>query len=165
MCLRFRRSDNVVRESLRCQETPTQMSMPFDIVSHQGVGEIKFGQSPSEVRGLLEPPFRSFKRTPASAYPCDYFESLALFVYYGENGAEAIEFAAPAKVFFQHIDLLQLNFSDLTTQLRKEDAALTVEDDGCTSTKLGIGAYAPQAGKDPASKPESIIVFAKGYYD
>jgi hypothetical protein len=141
------------------------MSMPFNIVSYQGAGGIRFGLSPTEVRDHLQSPFSSFKRTSASAYPCDHFESLRLFVYYGERGVEAIEFATPAKAFFQDVDLLQLNLSDLTALLRKEDPALVVEDDGCTSVKLGIGAYAPQAGKSPAAQPESIIVFAKGYYD
>jgi hypothetical protein len=141
------------------------VTMTFNIVSHQGAGGIQFGHSREKVRQHLQAPFESFKRTPESLRPCDYFESLNLFVYYGENGAEAIELAPPAAVSFQGKNLLQLSFADLTKHLSKEDKELDVDDDGCTSLKLGIGAYAPEAKDNPAAKSESIIVFAKGYYD
>lgn len=139
--------------------------MKFQIVSHQSVGEIRFGQSPDEVRAVLQSPCRSLRRTPASIYPCDYFADLQIFVNYGDGGAEAVELAGPAEAIFQGRDLLKLNFRDLSTHLLNEDADLVVEDDGCTSVKLGIGAYAPHATKNPMAKPESIIVFAEGYYD
>lgn len=139
--------------------------MTFAIVSHQGVGDVRFGQSPEEVRAVLNSSFKSFKRTPASVHPCDHFTDLHVFVYYGDNGAEAVELAEPAKPVFQGLNLLQLSFADLTRRLLNEDPNLSVEDDGCTSIRLGIGAYAPHAAKDPMAKPESVIAFERGYYD
>jgi len=139
--------------------------MTFEILPHEGVGDIRFGHSPEEVHNVLKTPHRSFKRTPASSYPSDYFENLQLFVYYGVSGAEAIELASPAAALFQNVDLLRLSFAELTTLLSKVDTSLVIEGDGCTSKHLGIGAYAPQALSDPEAKPESVIIFAKGYYD
>jgi hypothetical protein len=140
--------------------------MKFEIVPYQKVGPIRFGMSYLEVRKSVWEPFESFKRTPKSVHPCDYFPSCQMFVYYTKNGiAEAVEFAEPAEVFLHDHNLLGLGFSELIEVLSKEDERLDIEADGFTSKGLGIGAYAPEAENDPTKPPESIIVFARGYYD
>lgn len=138
--------------------------MNFEIICHKGLGELRFGHSPEKVRSILKSPFESFNRAGDSE-PCDHFTDLHLFVYYGENGVEAMEMAKPAKAMLEGIDLLHLGFNKLTKWLRSKDSTLVIEDDGCTSTKFGIGTYAPHAVERPDLTPESVIVFAKGYYD
>ncbi len=91
--------------------------------------------------------------------------SLGVFVYYKTPGeAEAVEFTIPARLMFEGIDLLGLPFDELTSLLQKRDQNLEVEPDGLTSYELCIGAYAPSVEEEPTAKPESIIVFEKGYF-
>ncbi|MGR5280809.1 ABC transporter ATP-binding protein [Photobacterium damselae subsp. damselae] len=140
--------------------------MYFLITSFAGAGSLKFGMTPDEVRSLLGANFKSFKRMPNSEFPCDYFESLGVFVYYKLPGVvEAIEFADPAAPEYENNNLLKLSFDDLKKILLGKDKKLEVESDSLTSHSLGIGVYAPDADEDPSLPVESIIVFEKDYYD
>ncbi|MGI0120189.1 hypothetical protein [Zooshikella sp. RANM57] len=140
--------------------------MSLIVKPNVGVGSIDFGMTPDEVRNILGVHYKSFKRTPSAAFPCDYFESLGIFVYYKQPGkVEALEFAEPSTPLFENISLLTLSFINLKSLLLKHDKNLEVDEDSLTSFKLGVGAYAPEAAEQPESKIESIIVFEKGYYD
>jgi hypothetical protein len=121
---------------------------------------------PADVRNILGVSFKSFKRTPASEFPCDYFESLGVFVYYKQYGiVEAIEFALPAEPVFESTNLLSLSFKELKRWLKIKDSKLEVDVDSLTSNALGIGAYAPNAEEDPDLPVESVILFEHGYYN
>lgn len=140
--------------------------MIFTIKPNIGVNDLKFGMSPSEVRAMLRDEYKSFKRNPLSEYPCDHFPSLSLFVYYKASGkVEAMEFAKPAEVFFDDVNLFQLSFYELNKLLGNFESNLNVESDGLTAHELGIGAYNPFATEEPMATPESIIAFEKGYYE
>ena len=144
--------------------------MQFEIHSHEGAGPIRFGMSPAEVRAVLGSPFRSFKRASECEHPCDSFRELACFVYYDASGkAEAVEFASPAEPMLDGVNLLALSFSDLVAQLSATDPDLIIDRfvkiDGLTSLALGVGAYTPGAEEIPSEPIESVIVFARGYYD
>jgi hypothetical protein len=140
--------------------------MRFEIYSHEGAGPIRFGMTPSDVRAAIGAAYESFKRTPQSAHPCDYFPDLQCFVYYNRNGkAEAAEFAEPGEPTLGGVNLLSLGFADLVARVTVSDPNVSVEGDGFTSLHLGIGAYAPSAEDEPTAPPESVIVFARGYYD
>lgn len=139
--------------------------MSFLISTFVGAGSINFGMSPIEVRALLGGSFKSFKRTPNAEYPCDYYESLGVFVYYKLPGVvEAVEFAEPADPEFDGRSLFKLSFDDLKAMLLGKDKSLEIESDSLTSYKLGIGAYAPDADEDSSLPAESIIAFEDGYY-
>ncbi|PHR97585.1 MAG: ABC transporter ATP-binding protein [Blastopirellula sp.] len=141
--------------------------MEFLIKPYEGVGDVQFGMSVTQVRSFLGSEFESFNRTSESAHPCDYFELIGFFVYYTESGeVEAIEFCSKAVVEFEQKKLFDLSFSELTDLLHKFDQEVEIECDGLTSYQLGIGAYAPLLDEEgTACKPESIIVFERGYYD
>lgn len=47
----------------------------------------------------------------------------------------------------------------------EHDSDIEETDDGLTSYKLGIGIYAPDVDEKPSLTPESVIAFAKDYYD
>lgn len=139
--------------------------MIFLIKPGEGVGPVEFGMSPEEARYALGEGWVSFKRTPVSEYPCDYFESLGVFVYYTASAqVEAVEFTDSAEVMYEGVNLLQMPFDKLKDLLQKKERGLEVEVDGITAYDLGIGVYAPLAAEEPATKSTSIIVFEKGYY-
>jgi len=140
--------------------------MKFNIKSYSSAGPIKFGMRQSEVRDLLGTNYKSFKRTPASEYPCDYFKSLGVFVYYKNPGVvEAIEFAVPAEPIFESENLLNLSYEDLLVFFQMKDANLEIEPDSLISFLFGISAYTPNADENPQLPAESIIAFGNGYYD
>jgi hypothetical protein len=140
--------------------------MEFEVVLHHGVGPITFGMGPNFAREAMRVPFTSFNRTSQSAYPCDYFESAGCFVYYDANGTvEAVELANPARVILEGRNLLDESFGKLADFVLARDTDASLETDGITSVKLGLGAYAPLASEDPGSPSESVIIFRRGYYD
>jgi hypothetical protein len=121
---------------------------------------------PSAVREALGAVCESFKRTPQSDHPCDYFPKLHCFVYYDKSGkAEAAELVPPAEPTLGGINLLGLGFAELVERIRIQDAKVAIEPDGFTSLELGVGCYAPSAEEDPENQPDSVIVFKRGYYD
>lgn len=138
----------------------------MQIIGHEGVGPIRFGMSPEDVRTVLGAEFESFKRTPSSVHPCDHFFRYECFVYYDAQGlVEAVEFAEPATPMLDDLNLLGVSFMSLVERIRQADPDLSVESDGFTSLWLGIGGWAPAAEEKPDEHLDSIIVFARGYYD
>ena len=131
-----------------------------------GVGPIRFGMSPDEVRVTLGAEFESFKRTPASDYLCDHFHELGCFVYYdGERLVEAVELAEPAKPTLDGINLLSASFKNVIENIKRIDPDVSAESDGFTSLRLGLGGWAPSAEDEPDDALKSIVVFSEGYYD
>ncbi|MCR6503071.1 hypothetical protein MUO32_29055 [Shinella sp. CPCC 101442] len=139
----------------------------MDIHSHEGAGPIRFGMAREEVLHLLAAEADSFKRNPTDVHPCDHFISLGCFVYYADrNGLfEVIEFSAPAKPTLNGVDLLNVGFIDLLDIIRDADPQVSIDTEGFTSVRLGIGGWAPFLKSAPNSSVETIIVFAPGYYD
>ncbi len=134
----------------------------MQIIGYEGVGPIRFGMSRDDVRTALGADFESFKRSPSSIQPCDHFLQHECFVYYDANDeVEAVEFTKPATPMLDGLDLLSIDFTSLVQRIRQDDPDLSVENDGFTSLRLGIGGWAPGADDEP---PESIIVFTRGYY-
>lgn len=140
--------------------------MIFNIKECLGTNEVPFGMPINQVRQNLAVHFNSFKRTPASEFPCDFFETIGFFVYYKKPGiVNAIEFSLPSEPLFKGNNLFHCSFLDLKAFLLSLDADIEIEADSLTSYKLGIGAYAPEAEEEPTLPVESIIVFEQGYYD
>ncbi len=142
------------------------MIVNMDIRCHEGVGPIRFGMSPNEVRAALGVDFSSFKRSSKSIHPCDHFSELECFVYYdsADGVVDAVEFAAPAKPTLDGVMLLGMSFTDLLEKIGQADPDVAIESDGFTSLRLGIGGWAPAAEDRPDDPVESVIVFARGYY-
>jgi hypothetical protein len=150
-------------------ETATKVcgKMTSAIHAYVGVGPIRFGMKPSEVRAILGVQFESFRRSPTTIHPCDFFAKLGCFVYYDDTSGrvEAVEFAEPAQPTLNGVNLLGLGFTDLIEQIKKTDPEVTVESDGFISLSLGVGGWAPAAEDEPEAPPQSVIVFVRGYYD
>lgn len=140
--------------------------MVEEIVPLQGLEKIRFGTPIYLVREYFGVPYKTFKRTPAAAMPCDFFESRGIFAYYNASGLlEAFEFVKPARPHCLGVSLLEVSVGEITKTLLSNDPDLEQSDDGVTSYKFGIGIYAPDADENPNLPPESVIAFESGYYD
>lgn len=139
--------------------------MKWTIKPLRGVGDVEFGMKAEEARRAVGSPCESFRRGDEK-HPSDHFAELGLFAYYTPRGRlEALEMAAPATPTFDGENLLALPYDKLLKHVARHDPDLETDDAGFTAPNVGIGAYAPEAAEHPKKKPESIIVFRKGYYD
>lgn len=140
--------------------------MKYEIAPGRGINGIPFGMGMQGVRAALGAGFKSFKRTPDAAHPCDYFADAGLFANYDKTGRlEAIELASPAAPELYGMNLLGMGFEQAVKYLKSKDPQLEREADGAISLALGLSLYAPHAAKDPKMPAESVLVFAPGYYD
>ncbi|OGU24485.1 MAG: ABC transporter ATP-binding protein [Hydrogenophilales bacterium RIFOXYD1_FULL_62_11] len=140
--------------------------MNAEIKPLQGFEKLKFGTQIDLVRESLGVAYKTFKRTSSAEMPCDFFESLGIFTYYKTTGVlEAIEFVSPARPFYGGVSLLEAGVDEIIKTLMEHDSDIEETNDGLTSYKLGIGIYAPDADENPNLPPESVIAFAKDYYD
>ena len=140
--------------------------MEFHISPLKGIGQIKFGMSPGEVRNQVGSEPKSFKRTPQAAFPCDYFESEGVYFYYDGNGLlEAAEFAQPAQPTVENLSLLGVGFGEAVAALSRLDTQVETEADGAIAYQLGVSIYAALAKDDTSAPVESVMAFRPGYYD
>ncbi len=140
--------------------------MNFEMLPQQGVGKLRLGMGFLDVRALVRTEFKSFRRTPDATFSCDYFADVGVFANYDRSGhLEAIELASPATPQLYGINLIGMGFDAAVKFLKSKDPKLDQEADGAISLALGISLYAPHAAKDPKAPPESVLLFAAGYYD
>ncbi|MCL9782536.1 hypothetical protein M9194_13960 [Vibrio sp. S4M6] len=76
-----------------------------------------------------------------------------------------MEFTLNSGLEFNGRKLLEISYQEFERLMFGIDSDLEVEVDGCTSYKLGIGAYAPRKTDDPKSPAATVIIFGEGYYD
>ena len=116
------------------------------------INGIAFGTHREAVRVELGMPEKEFKKSKYSKNTTDDFGDFHVF-YDAEDNLEAIEIFA-GKVMIEGDVLFPGTFQSVL----EYDESFEKEDDGCISSKLGIGVYAP--GGDV----ESILIGCKGYY-
>lgn len=140
--------------------------MRFDIHPYEGAGELHFGMIKEEVRTLLGFDGVLFKRNFFEVGVTEQYESLGCFVIYNEQKTiEAFEFSSDANLVFQEKELFKLSPKELIIWIQEIDKNVSVESDGFTSLKLGIGGFVSTEITDREKKCfDSIIVFKKGYY-
>jgi hypothetical protein len=138
--------------------------MKFDIHPLKGLNELQFGMEPEIARSTLPGEFKSFKRTPKSVFPSDFFEDLGVFIYYKLPGyVEAMELSEPAQALFSGVNLLSVSYSDCRKIFLGVDAKTLPAEDSVTSYELGISVYYPDG--EESESAESVLVFEKGYFD
>lgn len=134
------------------------------IQPNHGVDELFFGMRQAEARTFFQDEPESFKRTENAEWPCDYFASQGLFIYYKAPGlVEAIELCEPSSAILDGFDLLRSPVSEVLLFLQSRDEELEVTDDSFTSYKLGVGGFVPEM-QDGSATVEAVIVFPYGYY-
>lgn len=136
--------------------------MLFVINPQTGVGPLRFGMLREQVRSALAVPVEIFRRAPEDTV-ADVFKSVWAFAYYDVNGGlEAVEFASPAKVTFNELDILNTPVTQLLGEVSRADPDLEREGVGFTSRSFGFGVWSEEEGDRP---PQSVIVFVPGYYE
>ena len=140
-----------------------KVSSSLDIKTYVGVGTAKYGMTRDKIHKCFGQDYKSFVKFKGKE-PVDSYASEGIFIYYKKGGlCEAIEMFSPSDPVFKSQHLLKKTFKECTTYLKRLDSELTIDADGFTSLKLGIGGYCPSPKDD--SKIESIICFEKNYYN
>jgi hypothetical protein len=140
--------------------------MNFPITSFEGVGPFKLGMTAEEIRRAVNSPVSSFKKSPQSEMLTDAFDLLGIHVFYKKPGiCEAVELFSPSIPTFRDYRLIGQPFSRIASFFKQQDEQVELESAGLTSHKFGIAIYAPSAQKVPDDPIESVLIFAKHYYD
>lgn len=122
----------------------------------KAVGDIEFGMSRNEVRGILGK-YREFKKSKFSSNTTDDFGYCHVY-YDKENKCEAVEIFDDVTVKIGQQVVFPLAFSKTCEILKVRDGNVEIEEGSCTSLKESIGVYAPQG------YGETILFGCEGYY-
>jgi hypothetical protein len=60
--------------------------MDYTIYPFEGLGAIRFGMNPQQVREVVGEPDRTFMKFDDSKFPTDAYYKLGFYVYYDESG-------------------------------------------------------------------------------
>ncbi|KUG06483.1 hypothetical protein [Solirubrum puertoriconensis] len=132
--------------------------LEFIITPHTSAGPVLFGLTRSDIRALFEYEPEQFLR--GGEEDTDFYNPLGLFVIYDtDQKCVAVEFTGPAHVSLNGVQLLELSKKEATAFFNT-DQELDRDASGYTSYQYGVGAY-----YEKHKKPETVIVFARGYYD
>ena len=126
----------------------------FVINSLVSVGNIRFGENREEVRKKLGD-FKEFKKSKFSKNTTDDFKNFHVY-YTSDNKVEAVEFFPGSELEFEGKNLFEMKYSDFEFT----DTDTQQDSSGITYKNLGFSVYSPSN-----EEIESIVVFAKGYYD
>ena len=126
--------------------------MNWNINPTEDINGMAFGTDRTEVRTKLGLPDREFKKSEYSKNTTDDYGEFHVY-YDADNNLEAIE-------IFEGVVLIQgkVLFPGNIQNVLKFDDSFEPEEDGCVSSKLEIGVYAP------GGNIESILAGCKGYY-
>ncbi|KJH65000.1 hypothetical protein [Acinetobacter calcoaceticus] len=135
----------------------------FEITPYVGAGLIKFGMKREEIRKLMsgyEP--RVFGENSST----DGYDELGISLDYDSaDKVIALVFYEPAQVIFNGTEISKLTASEAYKLMATLDKDISIDGDGLTSFKFGIGFYEPNYEEEPFLPVEAIIIFIEGYYD
>lgn len=144
----------------------SKLKMIYNIKPYEGVGELKFGMTRSEIEKIIGEKPLQIKKTPFSKTKTDVFQNYGMHIYYNlMEQCEAIEFGTPATVTFNEEELLNQTYKMVEQKIKRIDSELAYDETGFISYKLGIGVFVPTLKKSKNEKVQGVIVFEKGYYD
>ncbi len=128
-----------------------------------GLKGLPIGSPMDTVRAFLGSGHQLFKRSPDS-HDTDYWPEEGVFAYYDATSRlEAIEFSTLSNPTLQGAALNTATMQEAIEHLRSLDPETRVEQDGATSTKLGVGVWSSTGEHDQPVM--SVITFGPGYYD
>lgn len=126
----------------------------FVINSLVSVGKINFGDSRDNVRKEFGD-YKEFKKSRFSKNTTDGFNGFHVY-YTQDNKVQAVEFFKEADLEFNGKKLFTMDYSEFDFK----DESIIKDNSSITYKTLGFSVYSPSN-----SEVESILVFAKGYYD
>ena len=128
----------------------------WEIHPHRGVGVLTFGQSRSEMRTLLGPPTRSFRKVPFAVTDTDAFNSLGLHVYYDPDyRVESVDAFEPSTVSLDGIAFVARPVDEVVREMEAKGFrhnSLTFED-------AGIALF------EEDGIVRCVTIFPRGYFD
>jgi hypothetical protein len=140
--------------------------MRLEIAPKCGVGPIKFGMNVDRVRALIGVTPKSFKRTPLSKHPLDYFECEGMFVNYDSAGTvEALEFDDSAELSLNGERIQGISPQGVRRLVQNAGARFQESDDSIISNDLGLRFWFPDKVEIPDAPAQSVVVFRDGYFD
>ena len=140
--------------------------MRYRIFPKKSVGPIEFGMSVVDVRSRLDSNPESFRRTPDSAHPLDYFGDLGLFVNYSSDGkVEAIELDETAKLEIDETYLNEMTFRAVSVFFESLNTRFKSSSDSVSSSELCISFWFPDGVQDDNSLAKSVLIYSEGYLD
>lgn len=134
--------------------------MYYEVIPHEGVGDIRFGMSKEEVRELFpDRTPKDYKQNVYSRGDTDLYESLGIMIHYDTEGrCAAVEFGGSVKPMYQGSSPLGMTKELVEAWFESHDDDSQIDPPDITSEKLSLSAYVEE-------KAESIMVFRDGYYD
>lgn len=140
--------------------------MNYEIQPFNLIGPIQLGMTRQAIHERLGEPLKFLKTKSDTSIPVDAYNKHGFHIYYDDDEkCEAIEMFDPAQVSFEKKKLIGTPYQEVKEYFVKKDEYLEEDKAGFTSKMLGIGVYAPLAGKEPQEPTEGVIVFRKGYYE
>jgi hypothetical protein len=133
--------------------------MRFEIEPDQGAGPVRFGMTRDAVRSVLAAPYEPFRKRREDEELSDAFHSLGVVVFYQPPGVcTAIEFDNSQPTYDGRV-LLGEPAAEIIAWIKSLDHGAWTDVGSTISSRLGIGIYAP------ADAVETVIAFARGYFD
>jgi hypothetical protein len=139
--------------------TDSLQEQRWEIRPYEGGGVLHFGMSRSQVRSLLGPEFRAFRKGTHAATDTDAYDKLCLHLYYdAHDRLEYIEAWGSCQILYKGIPLLGVPTRSLLLQLNRIGLGSRY-DDGYLFDDGGFTLYAP------GDVVEAVGVYRRGYYD
>ena len=137
--------------------------MEFRIDPYSSVGDVRFGMSREEVRGILGGPSSLFRRSPNSVRLTEAFSENGIFVIYDDiDRCAAVEMTTPASAILEGRAIISQPMIDVQRWLELNGAEMSPDSAGFTCFSHGIGIFAP-AAPSPFALIESVIAFNREY--
>jgi hypothetical protein len=131
-----------------------------EIVPYQGLGDLRLGMTRGEVRDLLGPGFRSFRKTPWSAADTDAYDGLGFHLYYDpQDRLEFIETFPPCRPRYRGVELFGARPKALLRRLAAVGCDAVGDGESYDFRECGFVLYVPDR------TIESVAVYRRGYYD
>ena len=132
------------------------MNKMFEIIPIEKVGEICFGMSRADVRGILGAPLSEFRKTRRSANTTDDYGNFHVF-YDVDNTCEAVELFGGCTACLKGQILFPQTRTAFVGWLRSEDADCEITECDAVSVKMSVGATFDD-------EKVVCILFARGGY-
>jgi hypothetical protein len=139
--------------------------MSLKIHPYEGVGPLKLGFTPAEMRSVMNCHFETFKKTPISEMPTDDFVGKGIHVYYKKPGVcKGIELFAPADPILHEMRLIGVPFGQVKSYFDQLDPACESDNSGIISKGTGVSLYIPDIDEGASAPIVSVYVFEKGAF-
>ena len=131
-----------------------------NIITFQGLGDIRFGMRRNDIRSLLGIEYESFSRAGNDVPEIDSYDNIGLQLNYDDDDKlEFVEAIHPSNPTYDGITFIGRK-PDAVYQEMINRGVKTIQDDvGYDFPDLGFGIYVRE------DTVEAVSIYRKGYYD